>query len=104
MSQQRPVRTDAFIIGLVVGLLVGGSALALLLFVLFGVALDGVTKNPSLAFILEYVVAILIGLGAAWAVRKNVGFMSGLLVGLSAGLLGGTAFCNVLVGGLNNMH
>lgn len=102
---QRPANTGALIAGIVVGLLVGGSALALLLFVIFGVTFDKVAhNNQSLAFACEYAVAVLIGSGALIAVRRSVGFGSGLLVGLAAGLLGGTAFCNVLVGGLNNMH
>lgn len=103
MSQQ-PTNTGALVAGIVVGLFVGGTALALLLFVLFGVTVDKFSKNQGLAFVCEYVVAVLIGAGALMAVRRNVGFGSGLLVGLAAGLLGGTAFCNVLVGGLNNMH
>lgn len=99
-----PPNTGALVAGIVVGLFIGGTALALLLFVLFGVTVDKISKNQSLVFVCEYVVAILIGAGALMAVRRSVGFGSGLLVGLAAGLLGGTAFCNVLVGGLNNMH
>lgn len=108
MSQQPPVKPDVttFIIGLVVGLFLGGSALTLVLFVLFGVGLgqSEKTNGLGLAFILEYVVAILLGIGAAIAVRRRVGIVSGLLLGLAAGLLGGTTLCNVLAGGLNNMH
>lgn len=99
-----PANTGALVAGIVVGLFIGGTALALLLFVLFGVTIDKVSKNQNLVFVCEYVVAVLIGVGALMAVRRSVGFGSGLLVGLAAGLLGGTAFCNVLVGGLNNMH
>ncbi|HEY1976913.1 MAG TPA: hypothetical protein VGG89_10230 [Candidatus Baltobacteraceae bacterium] len=106
MSQQPPVKSDVttFIIGVVVGMLVGGSVLTLVLFLVFGIAIGQATKNLSLAFILEYAVAILLGTGAAMAVRRNVGIVSGLLVGLAAGLLGGTALCNTIAGGLNNMH
>lgn len=101
---QRPANTGALVAGIVTGLFIGGTVLALLLFVLFGVTVDKVSKNQGLIFVCEYVVAVLIGVGAMIAVRRSVGFGSGLLVGLAAGLLGGTAFCNVLVGGLNNMH
>jgi hypothetical protein len=108
VSQQPPVKTDvtALVIGLVVGLLLGGSVVTLILFLLFGVAMDQAAKTngPALTFILEYVVAVLLGVGAAVALRRSVGFGSGLLLGLAAGLLGGTALCNVLAGGLNNMH
>lgn len=104
MSQQ-PVNSGALIAGIVVGLLIGGSVLALILFAIFTVVVDRFGKNiEGLAFVFEYIVAILIGVGAMIAVRRSVGFGSGLLVGLAAGLLGGTAICNVLVGGLNNMH
>lgn len=99
-----PANTGALVAGIVVGLFIGGTALALLLFVIFGVTVDKFSKNQGLAFAGEYVVAVLIGVGALMAVRRSVGFGSGLLVGLAAGLLGGTAFCNVLAGGLNNMH
>ena len=108
MSQQPPVKADvtAFIIGLVVGLFLGGSVLTLILFLVFGLAVDQVQKTNGLglAFILEYVAAVFIGIGAALALRRRVGIISGLLLGLAAGLLGGTALCNVIAGGLNNMH
>lgn len=101
---QRPANTGALVAGIVVGLFIGGTVLALMLFVLFGAAADKASKSQALAFVCEYIVALLLGVGALMAVRRNVGFASGLLVGIAAGLLGGTAFCNVLVGGLNNMH
>jgi hypothetical protein len=101
---QPPANTGALVAGIVVGLFIGGTVLALILFVLLGATVDQFSKNQGLVFVCEYVVAVLIGLGAMVAVRRSVGFGSGLLVGLAAGLFGGAAFCNLLVGGLNNMH
>ncbi len=87
-------------------MLVGGSLLALMLFLIFGVALDRAARirGQELAFVLEYIVAILIGVAAAMALRRSIGFGSGLLLGLAAGLLGGTALCNAIAGGVSNMH
>jgi hypothetical protein len=102
---QQPANTGAFVGGIIVGLLVGGSVLALVAFVIFGVIADTFAKSAAgLAFVFEYLVAILIGIGGIMVARRNVGFAGGLLIGLAAGMLGGTAFCNVLVGGLGHIQ
>jgi RsiW-degrading membrane proteinase PrsW (M82 family) len=105
-QQQQPgPNVGSFIVGVVVGLFVGGTALAFLLFVVFGVIVDRLGKNAvELAFVAEYLVAALIGVSGILALRRTLHVGSGLLIGLAAGLLGGSALCNAIVGGLNNMH
>lgn len=99
---QRPANQNAFVGGLVLGLFAGGIVLAFILFVLFGTTIG--STHIEFAFAAEYLVAILLGVAAMMAVRRYAGFGSGLLVGVAAGLLGGSALCNAVMSGLNNMH
>lgn len=106
-QQQQPqgASVGAFIAGILVGLFLGGTILAFLLFVIFGVTAERLGKNAQeLAFVAEYIVAGLIGVGGIIVLRRSVHIGSGLLIGIAAGLLGGSALCNAMVGGLNNMH
>lgn len=94
-----------FIGGLIAGFAIGGVVLmpvavltSVLVFNRFSNA------NPNLAFIAVYVLGVALGLWALALVRSRVDFTSGFVGGIAAGLLGLTALCNVLLGGLGNMR
>jgi len=93
----------AFIVGILVGLLFGGTAMTLILFLAMVAAGGG--NVPALPFIIEYAIATVALVGAIVAcVRMRLNFWLGLWIGLAAGMLGGTALCNLMTGGLGNMH
>lgn len=105
MSQQQPppANTGAFIGALIGGLFAGGTILTLVVF-LFGLLIDA-TRNGSFAgIVFDYAVAVAICALGFVLVRKNVGFLSGFVIGAAAGLLGGISVCSGIAGGLNNMH
>jgi amino acid transporter len=97
----------AFVIGLILGLGVGGTVLTLLSFAIVA----GLTQllSPRAqgdSWVLFFAAIPALGLGW-WAVvlsRSAINFFSGALIGLAAGMLGGTALCAVMVGGLSDMH
>lgn len=110
MSQQqtRPPDTGLFIVAVAVGLIAGGTLLTLVT-VLLGLAISSALSSAThdatlVAFVFCYGIVVAIGALAFFLVRRNVGFLSGFVVGATAGLLGGVALCNGLIGGLNNMH
>lgn len=108
-QQQPPASTGAFIGGIVAGLFAGGTGLTLLVFLLgllIAAGLDRVTHNAStfVAILICYAIALGIGVLGVILVRKNVGFLSGFVIGVAAGLLGGVSICGGIAGGFSNMH
>ena len=59
--------------------------------------------NPEYGFILVYLLGALLGAYALWRIRR-VDFVAGFLTGSAAGLLGLSALCNMMLGGLGNMR
>jgi hypothetical protein len=106
--QQPPASVGAFIAGIVVGFISGGTVItvmALLFGLLIAAALSLVTHDANVVAITScYVVAVGVGILGFFLVRKNVGFLSGFVIGAAGGLLGGVALCNGIISGLNNMH
>jgi hypothetical protein len=99
--------TIGFIIGLVIGLPVGGSLLTLLVLFIVGVIATYVFKSQTEStwwLMLGEIPALALAWLAIVQSRKALNFVSGALIGLAAGLLGGTALCAVTLGGLSNMH
>lgn len=68
------------------------------------VAFNHLNTNPALLFVAVYVFAGLLGGFAFWRIRLRLDFLAGFLGGAAAGLLGLGALCNVMLGGLGNMH
>jgi hypothetical protein len=92
-----------FIGGLIAGFAVGGVVL-MPAAVLTSTYVFSRSSNANLAFIVVYVLGIVLGIWALVLVRARIDFASGFVAGIAAGLLGLTALCNVLLGGLGNMH
>lgn len=97
-----------FVIGLVIGLPVGGTVLTLLfLIIVAGVVqllLPSASGDSTRWMFLGGVPALALGWWAVVMSRKAMNFFTGALIGLAAGLLGGTALCALMMGGLSNMH
>ena len=95
-------RIGGFIAGLLLGLVVGGTLLTLLSY--GGVALLASFLFPKstggwLPFF-SSIPALALGWWAIVLSRKALNFFSGALVGLAAGMLGGTALCAAITGTL----
>ena len=107
-QQQPPANTGAFIGGVVAGLFAGGTGLTLIVF-LVGLAI-AVLFDPKhngsaiVADIFSYAIAAAVAALGIFFVRRNVGFLSGFVLGVAAGLLGGISVCSGITSGLNNMH
>jgi hypothetical protein len=94
---------DKFVLGLVVGSVVGGFVLTPLT-VLLAAAIDVHGATPYL-FAVGYVAGFVLGFWAFALSRKQINFFSGFVAGAAAGLLGSTALCNANgFSGLGNMH
>jgi len=102
-----PNDTAAFVIGLVVGLFVGGTVLTLVVFFVVAM-LAGVLhvagENTTWFLLLGTLPALGFGWLAIVQSRKVLNFISGGLIGVAAGLLGGTTLCAFLFGALGKMQ
>ena len=94
----------SFIAGLTAGFLIGALVLTPIAILTLAYLFSRSNANQSIGFIIIYVLGAALGLWGLWLTKMRVGFVSGLIMGGSAGLLGLTAVCNVIVGGLGNMH
>ena len=96
----------AFVIGLVLGLGIGGTLLTLLCFgavsLLSSLLFPKAQGDGWLAFFTA-LPALALGWWAVVLSRKALNFFSGAVIGLAAGLLGGTALCAIMIGGLGNV-
>lgn len=104
-QQQPPASSGAFIGGIVAGLFAGGTLLTLIVFLLGLAIASAITKSGGLIAIgFGYAIAVAVCALGFFLVRKNVGFLSGFVIGAGAGLLGGITLCSGITSGLNNMH
>ena len=96
----------AFVIGLVLGLGIGGTLLTLLCFGAVSIATSLLfPKVPGNGWLTFFTAVPALALGW-WAVvlsRKAINFFSGAVIGLAAGLLGGTALCGILISGFGSV-
>jgi hypothetical protein len=92
------------IVGIVVGILAGGSVVTFCVFLGFTLIFNRLGNGGLFAFIASYIVVALLGMWSFVTVRKGIHFGSGLLIGITGGLLGGISLCSALTGGLSNMH
>jgi hypothetical protein len=101
-----PNETLAFVIGLVVGLFVGGTALTLMDFLALAL-LAGVLHTAGQSTTWFLMLGTLPALALAWLAivqsRKAMNFVSGGLIGAAAGLLGGATICALTFGALGSM-
>jgi hypothetical protein len=103
----RKSSTGALIGGIVTGLLTGSTVLMLGVFFVLTMLLARVRSDSVVPiFITAYVLAVAIGAWGIVLARKGSGFLTGLLIGASIGMLGGTALCNVTIVAMSNgsMH
>lgn len=100
-----PNAIGAFVGGIVLGLVLGGTVL-MLLFVALAAGIVSMLFPKSTGNwypLLAMVPAFALGWWAVMRTRKSMSFFSGMLIGLAAGTLGGTALCAITLGGLGNL-
>jgi hypothetical protein len=88
-----------FIGGLIAGFAVGAIVLMPIAVIAMAVIFNR-SPNPNLGFILIYVLAAILG---AWGILRIVvrlNFLAGFIAGAAAGLLGLSAICQLVLGGL----
>lgn len=93
-----------FIGGLIAGFLLGALVLMPVAVLIATFVFERFTANENYAFMAVYAVGIALGVWALALGRAQIDFISGLVGGLAAGLLGLGALCQVLIGGLGTMH
>ena len=103
-----PAQKDvaAFVIGLIVGLGVGGVVLTMIFFFTVAAIVSLVFPKTSNNLWFTYfgtIPAVALGWWAVMQSRKAMNFVSGGLIGLAAGMLGGVSLCGFLMGSLGNM-
>ena len=103
MAAKSP-QQGAFIGGLIAGFAVGGIVLMPAAVIAAMLVFQSFTANQNYAFIAVYALALALGLWAVALGRARIDFISGFVAGGAAGLLGLTALCNVLVGGMGGMR
>jgi hypothetical protein len=95
----------AFVIGLVLGLVIGGTLLTLAwIAVVANVAQLLFPRSSNNMAWLPYlgdVIALALAWWAVMQTRKTLNFFSGALIGLAAGMLGGVTLCSVMFGSIN---
>ena len=98
--------TAAFVTGIVLGLGVGGLVLTLLFFFIAAAIAESLPGSPqATGFVfLGVIPALALGWWAVMRTRQAMNFISGALIGLAAGMLGGVSLCGILIGGFSNMH
>ncbi len=87
-----------------VGIAVGGFVVMPLAVLLAATIGERFTSNAAYGFAVIYVGGFALGVWGVALARRRIDFMSGLVTGSAAGLLGLTALCNAIIGGLGNMH
>lgn len=93
-----------FVGGLIAGFLLGALVLMPAAVLTATFVFERFTANENYAFIAVYAVGIALGVWAVALGRARIDFISGLVGGIAAGLLGLGALCQVLIGGLGTMH
>jgi hypothetical protein len=104
VQSKPPPSTGALIGGLAIGLALGGTVAWVIVLIVGAFLSQVISPNSNvLPFIFAYVVALALG-SLAIIVRKQGSLIMGLFIGLSVGMLGGTALCNLVIVGLGNTH
>lgn len=104
-----PPRNDVlpFAIGIVAGLVLGSTVLTGIV-VLFGALVVNALNRGNDSYGVLFGICVVPALALAWIAvvqtRKALSFVSGGLIGLAAGLLGGTALCTMMFAGLSGGH
>lgn len=62
------------------------------------------STQMTLGFVVIYVLGAILGAWGVWRTVVHLNFLSGLIVGAAAGLLGLTAICQIVAGGLGQMR
>jgi hypothetical protein len=93
-----------FIGGLIAGFAAGGFIGMPVIVLTASVVFKTINPNPAFVFVFVYVLGAMLGAFALWRIRLHLDFVTGFLGGAAAGLLGLGALCNVMLGGLGNMH
>ena len=96
-----------FVLGILLGLAIGGTVLTLLFFFFaswVAELLPGRAAQSTAYVFLGIGPALALGWWAVVRTRHSLNPISGILIGLAAGMLGGVSLCGVLVGGLSNMR
>jgi hypothetical protein len=97
-----PGNAGLYVFGLLVGLLVGGTVLTLPIFLAIAALVEGFLPNSMHRSVWFILLGALPALAIGWfglvRTRHGLTFISGALVGMAAGLLGGTAICGGLLG------
>ncbi|HLX26333.1 MAG TPA: hypothetical protein VKR05_05025 [Candidatus Cybelea sp.] len=100
----KPPEVGPFVAGLCVGFFSGAIAV-FFLFLLITAGIGLVLHDHEVyGFVAIYVLGAGLGIWAVRLLLSRIDLVSGLVTGGAAGFLGLGAACNVLVGGLGNMH
>jgi hypothetical protein len=86
------------------GFAIGGFIAMPVIVITASTVSNTINRNPAYVFIFVYVLGALLGAFALWRIRLHLDFVTGFIGGAAAGLLGLGALCNVILGGLGNMH
>jgi hypothetical protein len=89
-----------FIGGLIAGFAIGGIVLMPIAVIAMAVNFNRSSANTNLGFILIYVLAAILGVWGIARIVVHLNFLSGLIAGAAAGLLGLTAICQLVMSGL----
>jgi uncharacterized membrane protein len=100
----KPPSPARCILGLIAGFALGGIVLMPVAVLSFSFLFERFTANQTYGFIAVYVLGALLAIWGVWRIRARTDFVSGLITGAAAGLLGLSALCNVLVSGLGTMR
>ena len=95
--------TAGFIIGVIVGLGIGGTILTMVVFLGMAAIVSFLIPsagNTSWWALIGTLPALALGWWAVVMTRKAMNFISGGLIGLAAGLLGGVSLCTLMFAGL----
>jgi hypothetical protein len=97
--------TAGFIIGILLGLFVGATVLMLISFGtiagLMSWLLPNAVNNSGFFQFLGLIPALALGWWAIVRLRYGMNFVSGSLIGLSVGMLGGVTLCSLMYSGLS---
>ncbi len=103
MASKTP-NAGSFIGGILLGLMLGGIVAMPVAVLLFMWIFSRLSDGSGYAFAATYALGAGLGVWAFAKTRACAGFGAGVVTGLAAGLLGSTALCNSIVGGLGSMH
>lgn len=89
-----------FIGGLIAGFAVGAVVLMPTAVIAMAVIFNRSSTNTNLGFVLIYVLAAILGVWGIVRIVVQLNFLAGFIAGSAAGLLGLSAICQLVLGGL----